>query len=85
MAALTDADRQQVWKEYQSNLGALREIVGALSKQDVKAAVDAIDAWVEANTASYNAAIPQPARGALTTKQKAGLLMMVVERRFQVQ
>jgi hypothetical protein len=85
MAILADADRQQVWKEYQTALGANRDVVGALTKHDLKAAVDAIDAWVDANSAAFNTAIPQPARGALTTKQKAGLLTLVVQRRYQVQ
>lgn len=81
MAALAEADRVACWgkmmRESSSTL--------ALTKPDLRAAVDAIDSWVESNQAAFNNAIPQPARGALTTKQKAGLLMIVVSRRYEVQ
>lgn len=81
MATLTDAARIAVWKEYGEEISAVRESVGSLTKAQLKAAIDAIDAWADANAASFNSAIPQPARGALTAKQKARLLMLVVARR----
>ena len=42
-----------------------------------------VDAWVEANAAGFNAAIPLPARTGLSAVQKARLLAMVVQRRFE--
>ena len=81
MAVLTDAQRRELWAEYQrSGTGPM----GALTKNDLRAAVDAIDNWVDTNSAAFNSAIPQPARGALTARQKAALLMFVVSRRFSV-
>lgn len=75
--ALDTANRRQVWAH------AMRSAFGpwAVNKTDLRAAVDAVDTWVDDNTASFNTAIPQPARGALTTLQKSALLCYVVMRR----
>lgn len=83
MTALTDAARIAIWKEYGEEISAVRESVGNLTKAQLKAAIDAIDAWAGANAASFNSAIPQPARGVLTASQKARLLMLVVARRHR--
>ena len=83
MAVLVDADRKEIWALFMSDAGTQRDQL-ALLKTDLRAAIDAADAWVEANSAAYNAALPQPARGALTAKQKAQLLMYVVRKRYQV-
>lgn len=79
MAALPEADRIACWSEF------MRLPVGSLAvtKADLRAAADAIDGWVDANAASFNAAIPQPARGQLTAAQKARLLLVVVAKRFE--
>jgi hypothetical protein len=80
MAALSENDRAGVWAEY------MREGDGSptITKAQLRAVVDAIDDWVEANATSFNSAIPQPQRGELTTKQKAALLVYVVARRHLV-
>lgn len=80
MAVLTSQQREGVWADY------MRQRVGDISitKTELRAAVDAADAWADANAAAYNSALPQPARGALTAKQKASLLAYVVMRRFEV-
>ena len=81
MAALSDADRKDIWAKWmQDNT----ELTGALTKADLRAAVDAIDTWTDSNTASFNTSIPQPARNVLTTKQKARIFMDIVTRRFIV-
>jgi hypothetical protein len=51
---------------------------------ELRAAVDAIDQWIDDNASSFNSSIPQPARSSLTAKQKARLLVWVVRRRFEV-
>lgn len=79
MAVLVEEDRVDVWARYMRE----NDGVATVNKPDLRAAVDAIDDWVNANAASFNTAIPQPARGALTAKQKARLLMMVVKKRFE--
>jgi hypothetical protein len=80
MAALSDDDRKEVWAELMRSL----DCPGAITKTDLRAAVDAADAWVDANAASFNAALPQPARGGLTNRQKSALLTYVVQRRYGV-
>lgn len=80
MAVLGNADRRDVRDEFMRTPepGDTFGIV----KADLRAAVDAIDQWVDDNAASFNAAIPQPARGALTVRQKARLLSYVIAKRF---
>ena len=80
MAVLVDADRKTVWADL------MRQLTGPISitKVDLRAAVDAVDAWVDANAASFNTAIPLPARTALNARQKANILSAVIRRRFEV-
>jgi hypothetical protein len=83
MAALVTADRIAVAAQFQSEASQVREAFGAVVRADIQAAVNAIDDWVVANAAAFNTAIPLPARTALTTVQKAHLLMYVVQKRYQ--
>ena len=82
MALLTDGDRFDIWAEFMRDRSAAHDPFGALTKVDLRAAVNAIDQWVSDNAASFNTAIPQPARAQLTTSQKALLLRFVVAKRF---
>lgn len=84
MALLANADRLGVWARLMQDLSAAREQVPSLTKADLRAAVDAVDQWVDDNAASYNSAIPQPVRGALTARQKAELLLYVIRQRYEV-
>ena len=83
MAVLSNADRASLWAEIMQAWSNERTPCG-VNKPDLRAAVDAIDDWVNTNAAVFNLAIPQPARGALTARQKAQLLTLVVRRRFEV-
>lgn len=83
MAVLSDADRRKLWSEFMSDSSRDRQGLG-LTKADLRAAVDAVDQWVSDNAAAYNAAIPLPARTALTAKQKTRLLLAVARRRWEV-
>lgn len=71
-------------KRAECNAQAMRENLATLSitKAELRAAIDAIDQWVSDNAASFNSAIPQPARGALSAAQKAFLLQIVVAKRY---
>lgn len=80
MAVLGDSDRAQVRKFFSDEPNGSMP----LTKAEIRAAVDAVDAWVDSNATSFNSAIPQPARSALSAKQKARLLMHVVRRRYEV-
>lgn len=81
MAVMSDADRSAVWSEMMTDCSQRLEGLGLL-KTDLRAAVNAIDAFLNTNAAALNTAIPQPARSALTTAQKARLLMFVIQRRY---
>lgn len=58
---------------------------GAITKPQLVQVVDALDDWWEATgAATANAAIPQPQRGLLTSKQKARLFTMLLDARYKV-
>lgn len=78
MALLSDADRVRVWLDWMRHN---TETVGIV-KADLRAAVNAIDDFLETNAAAINNAIPQPARGALSAAQKARLIAYVALRRW---
>ncbi len=81
MAVLTPAQRIAVRSELAQAVSDLRESIG-VTKDDLLAAVNAIDQWIDDNKLALNNAIPQPARGALTAAQKARLFMLVARARF---
>jgi len=55
--------------------------IGTLTRAQLRAAVDAIDDWLDTSLPVFNAAIPLPARSTLTPRQKVELLLIVTERR----
>jgi hypothetical protein len=58
---------------------------GGITKSQLLDVVNALDDWWEATgAAAANAAIPQPQRGILTTKQKARLFMALLSARYEV-
>ena len=58
---------------------------GRLTKPQLVEVIDALDDWWDATgAAAANAAIPQPQRGILTTKQKARLFMALLAARYEV-
>lgn len=81
MTVLDEANRVKCWAT--ANRAGSLNIQGVL-KTELRAAIDGLDAWVDSNATAINTAIPQPARTALTAKQKAALLMYVIDSRFQV-
>ena len=80
MATQTAQQRFDGWAEL------MRETppgtVYTISKQDLRAAYDALDTWLSDNAATINLAIPQPARGALSTTEKARLFSKVLRDRY---
>lgn len=81
MALLPDTEREAVWKEMMAEASSTRASLD-LTKTDLRAVVDAMDAWMNSNAASLNAAIPLPARTALTPAQKVQLFAAVVLKRY---
>ena len=58
---------------------------GGITKSQLLDVVNALDDWWDATgAAAANAAIPQPQRGILTSKQKARLFVMLLEARYEV-
>lgn len=84
MAVMTDPDRAACSTEYQQDASALRDVLAGLTKADIRAAVNAVDQWVNDNASAFNLAIPQPARANLTSTQKARLLVFVARKRYNV-
>lgn len=80
--ALVDVDRLQVWKEMINEYGERREDPG-LTKSQLRAALDALDDWLDTNLASLNSAIPLPARTRMTAKQKAKMVSYLLRLRAQ--
>jgi hypothetical protein len=53
----------------------------AITKTQLRAAIDAADQWASDNAASFNSALPVAARNNLAAPQKARLLAWVVLKR----
>ena len=81
MAVLSDTNRADVWAEFMRQLSLERESLNVV-KADLRAAVNAVDDWVETNKTAFNLALPIISRTNLTAAQKARLLSFVVTKRF---
>ena len=80
MATLSTEDRARIWRglmRYWSNT----RTACAVSKDELLAAVEATDAWIDNNQASFNTALPEAARNGLTTVQKTLLFCCVAAMR----
>ena len=83
MAVLDSNTREALVVAVESSLSSSREQI-AIGRQDIRATIDAIDGWVEDNLASFNAALPEPAKSNLTAVQKVRLFFHVVRKRYEV-
>jgi hypothetical protein len=81
MAVMDAAGRQAARVALTEEICTAREPI-AIDRATLQAAVDAADAWVSSNAASFNSALPVAARNGLTTPQKARLLMWVTRQRY---
>lgn len=81
MAVLPDADRFATWADLMADMSRDRDPV-AITKADLRAAVDAIDGFLNTNATAINNALPTAAKNGLTTAQKARLLNAVIRRRY---
>lgn len=82
MAVLNEANRFALWADYMRNFPEGESC--AVTKTELRAAVDGLDDFLNTNAANINAAIPQPARAALTIVQKARLLVWVIRKRYDI-
>ncbi len=71
MTALTSEQRRKLWRLFM----ARGHCPSSIRKQDLRAAIDALDDFIDTTgAAAINAALPQPFRGAATPEQKALVL-----------
>ncbi len=82
--ALTAQERQEIWARFQNDESKLRRSID-VDKADLRAAVDAMDDWWDTVEAQGNLAIPQPARGALTGRQKKYIFLLLLQTRFNLE
>mgnify|MGYP001568998690 CR=1 FL=1 len=83
MAVLSDADRAAIAAEYMREIGVDR--VGCpVVKATVRAVVNSADDWRNTNAVSYGTAINAAGGTSLSAKEKARLLLRVVEKFFKI-
>lgn len=75
MAILDETTRQGI-RNY-----AMRRWGYSILKDDLRAAIDATDSWIDSNQASFNAALPAAAQSGLTLTEKTVLFCVVALRR----
>lgn len=81
--ALTPAERREIWARFQQDESRLRKSI-KVDKGDLRAAVDAMDDWWDTVKVSGNQAIPQPARSALTARQKKYIFLLLMQTIFNL-
>lgn len=77
MTVLNAVSRVEIWVELMRDFSSNGESIG-VTKPELKAAIDALDDFLDGNAATINTAIPHPARDTLTAQQKALMLSYVV-------
>ena len=77
MAELTQVDRERIWRGLMSYWSNLREVVALGNKDDLLAAINATDTWINDNQGGYNNALPAAAKNNLTASQKTLLFCAV--------
>lgn len=83
MAVLTDEQRREAWREWMETTSRLG-IECAITKAELREAFDAIDTFFEANKATINNALPEPAKSSLSPQAKALLLAILLRVRYDV-
>ena len=73
--ALIEIDRQAVRDHFMRRFGT------ALTKVILRTSIDNVDAWLDANLASLDAALPVAARTGFTLQEKTVTLCLVLLRR----
>jgi hypothetical protein len=81
---LTDPQRIEVRQEVARQISEERLTVAGVTKNDLGAAVAALDVFFDGNLAPINNAIPEPCRSALTPRQKALTIVGVLRKRYGI-
>lgn len=80
--ALTEQELNDIYTKVMSHWSRSNTAIDGMNKNDLSAAVTAVDDWIEANQASFNNALPTAAKNGLSAGQKALLLAIVALARF---
>jgi len=80
MANMTEPERVESWARWMRE----NKELCAFTKHDLKEAIDATDAWIDANALSFALALPAAVRNNTTKKQKVFLFLKVAEHRYEV-
>jgi hypothetical protein len=84
MAVLDETARVDVWAKLMRKYSTDGDSIG-IDKAALRAAINALDDFMDDNAATINNALPEPAKGSLTQAQKALMLSYVVLKRYQVE
>lgn len=84
MATLTEADRQKIWRGLMRYWSSDWTLMSGFNKSELRDAVNATDDWIESNQASFNNALPEPAKSNLTQPQKTLLFCVVALARVSI-
>jgi len=84
MAALPTADIDRILRGLMRWWSNLREQTAVFTKADLRDAVVAADAWIDANAVAYNSTLPATFRTSATTAQKSLVLVAVILMRFNL-
>lgn len=84
MAVLPDGDRKTINAELMRYFSEKYISTGSLTKAQLRAAVNGLDAELSSQAVTFNNAIPEPAKTILQNKDKATLLEYVVSKRGEV-
>jgi hypothetical protein len=81
MTTMSEAERVWTWTGLISQMRREVDVGDPAVRNEILAAVEATDDWVDANQSSYNTALPAAFKTWATPRQKALLLAMVLMRR----
>ena len=83
MAEMSTAQRLAFWAKFMCH-PINSDVWSGLTKQDILAAVNAIDTALDNYQGAMNNWFPEPFKSNATTKQKAALLALVLLERYEV-
>lgn len=81
MAVLTEEERETSKHDLIERFYVRLNKVAALDTTEMRALINAADDWLEANAASYNAAIPLPLRAKATVAEKTAAFAIAAMKR----
>lgn len=84
MAIMTEQQRLDNMREWVKKVFVEKGDMATLNTDDIKAAVDATDTWIDNNQVSFNAALPEPFKTNATQEQKTLMLVYVTMKRSGV-